>query len=451
MRVLVALCLSFIVCVVSGLSDSSAMAASLSNRQPNRPIGELTIAQAPRRQPTTLQNNVPPTQILSRLFTEPELQRVWFADSFLAQISLAEISQIVQGIQGSVGDYQSIEDVDNGFVLTFSRGSVPAHLALNNQGQITGLLFETPQLSALSLSELQAEFAALPGQVHVLAMRSNTQDGDEGPEESSEKILALNADQPLAVGSTFKLFVLDALQRKIAAGEHQWDDVITLKNEWKSLPSGFLQTWPAGSQLTLESLATLMISQSDNTATDHVFNLVGRDAVEDAFRSYVNGESEGQSDTRAKERNHPFLTTREFFVLKDPANVRILRRWRRSNERKSILSALPALPLPDVNLFNAGPQAIDVEWFFSARELCSVMNNVAQLPLMNINPGLVNPDDWQRVAFKGGSEPGVENFTTALIDTQGQHFCVSATWNNEAGIDELRFSTLYRSLIETMR
>ncbi|MEL7520668.1 MAG: hypothetical protein AAGJ80_03420, partial [Cyanobacteria bacterium J06553_1] len=163
------------------------MAASLSNRQPNRPIGELTIAQAPKRQPTTLQNNVPPTQILSRLFTEPELQRVWFADSFLAQISLAEISQIVQGIQGSVGDYQSIEDVDNGFVLTFSRGAVPAHLALNNQGQITGLLFETPQLSALSLSELQAEFAALPGQVHVLAMRSNIQDGDEGPEESSEE------------------------------------------------------------------------------------------------------------------------------------------------------------------------------------------------------------------------------------------------------------------------
>ena len=87
-----------------------------------------------------------PTEILSRLFTKPNLQREWFADSFLAQISLGEISQITQGIISSVGSYQSIEDVPNGFVLTFTRGTVATHLALNPQGQITGLLFETQQL-----------------------------------------------------------------------------------------------------------------------------------------------------------------------------------------------------------------------------------------------------------------------------------------------------------------
>lgn len=64
-----------------------------------------------------------PTEILSRLFTATELQRAWFADSFLAQISLGEISQITQGIVGTLGNYQSIEDVDKGFVLTFERGN----------------------------------------------------------------------------------------------------------------------------------------------------------------------------------------------------------------------------------------------------------------------------------------------------------------------------------------
>jgi len=362
-----------------------------------------------------------PTEILSRLFTEPELQRDWFADSFLAQISLAEISQITQGIVSSVGAYQSIEDVPNGFVLTFERGKVPTHLALNANGQITGLLFETPQLTGLSIEEALTEFSTLPGQVHLLA----TRDGND--------VAELNADNPLAVGSTFKLLILQVLQEQIAAGQHQWDDVVTIKEEWKSLPSGFLHTWPEGTTLTLESLATLMISQSDNTATDHLLNIVGREAVE-ALSS----------------RNRPFLTTREAIVLKDPANRSILRRWRRSDERRSLISALAALPLPAVSIFNEGPQAIDVEWFFSAHELCEAMDNVASLPLMSVNSGLVDPDEWEKVAFKGGSEPGVENFTTYLVDQQGP-MCVTATWNNEAGIDELGFSTLYRSLIESLR
>ena len=359
-----------------------------------------------------------PTEILSRLFTKPNLQREWFADSFLAQISLGEISQITQGIISSVGSYQSIEDVPNGFVLTFTRGTVATHLALNPQGQITGLLFETPQLIGLSLEDVISEISALPGETHLIATRNG------------KEIATLNVDKPLAVGSTFKLLILQELQSQIEAGQHQWTEVISLKEDWKSLPSGFLQGWPTGSSLTIESLATLMISQSDNTATDHLLNIVGRENVE-----------------ARSPKNTPFLTTGEAFVLKDPANRSLLRRWRRNNERRSLESPLAALPLPTVSIFNDGPQAIDVEWFMSARELCSTMDAVADLPLMSINPGLVDADDWQRVAYKGGSEPGVENFTTQLTDEEGK-FCVSATWNNESGIDELQFSTLYRSLIQ---
>ncbi|MEO1619830.1 MAG: serine hydrolase [Cyanobacteria bacterium J06632_3] len=422
---LVAVCLSFTLWLwgaplpVLAATQSVGPRVGLPSFVAETPWPRLIAQRSPSAYPPS--SMVSPTEVLSRLFTEPELQRDWFADSFLAQISLAEISQITQGIVGSVGAYQSIEDVPNGFMLTFERGKVPTHVALNERGQITGLLFETPQLTGLSVEDAIAEFSALPGQVHVLATRNGVE------------VAAVEAEKPLAVGSTFKLLILQVLQDQIAAGQHQWDEVVSLKEDWKSLPSGFLQTWPEGSMLTLESLATLMISQSDNTATDHLLNIVGREAVE-ALSS----------------RNRPFLTTREAFVLKDPANRNILRRWRRSDEKRSLISALAALPLPEVNIFNEGPQAIDVEWFFSARELCAAMENVASLPLMSVNPGLVNPDEWQKVAFKGGSEPGVENFTTYLVDEQGP-LCVTATWNNEAGIDELKFSTLYRSLIESLR
>ena len=421
MRLLWGLCLSVLFWSVAAFMPSAAALA--------QPIGAHSIdlhlanLQLPTAQiASSLLAAVPPTEVLSRLFTEPELQRLWFADSFLAQISLAEISQIVHGIQSSVGAYQSIEDVDNGFVLTFERGTVPAHLAVNSQGQITGLLFETPQLGSLSVDEALAELSALPGQVHVLAVR----DG--------ETVAAIKADRPLAVGSTFKLLILQALLMQIETGQHQWDEVVSLQEKLKSLPSGFLQTWPAGSRLTLESLATLMISQSDNTATDHLLHIVGREALE-----------------ALSERNRPFLTTREAFVLKNPANRSILRRWRRSDEKRSFLSALAALPLPKVSLFNDGPQAIDIEWFFTAHELCSAMHAVADLPLMSINPGLVDASQWAKVSYKGGSEPGVENFTTYWVDEQAQSYCITSTWNNEAGIDELRFSTLYRSLIESVR
>jgi len=50
-----------------------------------------------------------------------------------------------------------------------------------------------------------------------------------------------------------------------------------------------------------------MISASDNTATDHLFDLIGRDAV---------GAMLGPMGNDAVDRKMPFLTTGELFVIK---------------------------------------------------------------------------------------------------------------------------------------
>lgn len=67
---------------------------------------------------------------------------------------------------------------------------------------------------------------------------------------------------------------------------------------------------------------------------------------------------------------------------------------------------------------------------------------------MSINPGVANPQDWQKVAFKGGSEPGVLNLTTWLQAKNGKKYCVVATWNNSnAPVEESKFMGLYGGVI----
>ncbi|MEM7794968.1 MAG: serine hydrolase [Cyanobacteria bacterium P01_C01_bin.118] len=366
---------------------------------------------------------ISPETALSRLFTTPAVQAAWFANSFLSQISLAQIEQILQGITATLGQYQGVEAVGDRYLLTFEQGTVPTRIVLNASGQITGLLFEPPQIAAIDLETLPSAFAELPGESSLLVSK----DGEE--------LASFNTDRLLAVGSAFKLLVLQRLQQQIEAGEHTWKEILQLQESYKSLPSGRLQDWPVGTPLTLQSLATMMISESDNTATDHLLFLVGRENVESL-----------------SEQNSPFLSTREAFILKDPQNQRLLNRYRQATtrERRGLLTAIAGLPLPNVTIFNGGPLALDVEWFMNGRELCSAISAVADLPPMQVNPGLANPENWQRSAFKGGSEPGVENFTTDLLDADGHHYCVTATWNNPDGIDELKFSSLYRSALSSL-
>lgn len=366
-----------------------------------------------------------PKAALERLFTERPARAEWFAPAFLQQVPLAQVEAILQQLLGGLGPYEGVEPDGPNFRVNFERGVVPAQISLDSEGRIQGLFFRPPQpKGALTPEQLLAEYRKLPGEVSVLVLEGN------------QARLNLNADRALAVGSSFKLAVLEALRQQIEAGQRRWSDTVPLRPEWKSLPSGTLQNLPDGTPLSLEQYATQMISISDNTATDALISIVGRAEVE-----------------KLSPRNRPFLTTREAFVLKNPQNREWLERYRANPaERAALLPQLARLPLPDVSVFAGGPVALDVEWFFSTRELCTLMGRVQALPLMSLNPGLANPADWQRVAYKGGSEPGVLNLTTWLTAKDGRQYCVSATWNNpQARLDENQFFLLYTSLLNSLK
>jgi len=246
------------------------------------------------------------------------------------------------------------------------------------------------------------------------------------------------ADRPLAIGSTFKLFLLAELVRQVKAGERRWTDVVTLDR--KSLTSD-RDHWPAGAPLTLHSLAALMISRSDNSATDTLLHLLGREKVETILPAL------GLS-AQAAARNRPFLSTREAFVLKTAPDL--LAPWIAADEagRRALLAgpvAAVSADAVDLSRFTGAPLAIDsVEWFASANDLARTMlwlvrsGDPQVMAILAINPGFNRAvfEGWDYVGFKGGSEAGVINFTYLLRDPAGRYTVTTLGWNDpRAAID----------------
>ncbi len=285
-----------------------------------------------------------------------------------------------------------------GLILAVSHGVAQP---LNSKAALARLFTDAPRaawftedfLAAAPLVQINAVLAQLTGELG----RYERVEGTENP--FTVRFVRGTADAPLAVGSTFKLAVLSALDDEVAAGRRAWDEVVRLRPEWRSLPSGVLQDWPTGSPVTLATLATLMISASDNTATDALLAVLTRERV----------AAKGG-------RNRPFLTTREAFALKSSENRGLLRRYREGGAaaRRGVLA-------------ERGPAALDAEWFFTVRELCALMAEVQRLPLTRVNPGVADPAAWTAVSYKGGSEPGVLNATTWLTREDGREVCVPPT------------------------
>jgi len=376
---------------------------------------------------------ITPEAALARLFTASRLRKEWFAPVVLAQVSVAQLQQIVDGVKAKVGAYRSIAaHADGSYTVTFTGGTVQAQIHLDGRGRIDGLLFTSIQQTHVSRSAALAQMSRLPGHVSLLVTSNGA------------SVLSLDPDRSLAVGSTFKLAVLTAIQNRIRAGRLHWSDMIALRDGDKSLPSGTLQTRPAGSRYSVSDLAAGMISISDNTAANVLIRVAGRAAI----------------DPLIPARDRPILTTRELFILKDPDNRDLVRRYLAAStpsQRLIVLDAVDRRPLPALRvlgpLLARGPVVPQIEYFFSTRQLCGLMDGVSRLPQMSLNPGpgVTSPSDWTHVAFKGGSDAGVLNLTTEVTAHSGVTYCVSATWNNSHLLDDIRFFSLYGSILESYK
>lgn len=274
---------------------------------------------------------------------------------------------------------------------------------------------------------------------------------------SCKPIQELAANDELAIGSTFKLYVLLALADKVLAGKAQWTDELAVRDDWKSLPSGVTQNELPGTKHPLGLYAERMISISDNTAADHLLYTLGRKQVEAALRDAKHARP--ALDT-------PFLSTRELFVFKlgMPAAdidkyLKLPEARRRDYLDKTLAPKQPSIK--EVPGWKAARRIDKLEWFASANDLCQAMNtlliraqNPKALPVLDIlgkNPGLpVDKKVFPFVGFKGGSEPGLINMTYLLRRDDDQWFVVVLTLNADEGgvIDDKKTYALANGLLQ---
>jgi len=398
--------------------------------------------------------------IRALIVAEPSEFEDAFSESFLNQVPAEALKPIGAGYFGEYGAVVEVRPVEIDAPLagrydfiTDKGFSFPVSVTIDAEAphRINSLWFGLGAPLVASLDEVVAGLAELPGTASLCVTRY----GEDGPEQ----LAALNADTPLGIGSAFKLYVLAELVRAVNAGEQQWSDVVSLDSDVISGPSGILQDWPSGTPMTLQALATLMISVSDNTATDHLIVSLGRENVE----AILAPTGHHQPDLNA-----PFLTTLELFILKAGPDEDLAERYIAGDEqarRDMLAGEVAALGRSDVQteLLVAAPRHIDtLEWFASAADLARALiwlrdhstpdhAGAAAREILAVNPGLNPGDGWDYWGYKGGSEAGVLNLSFLLQRSDGAWFTVVGTWNDpDSALDDTPFMGLMQATLRLL-
>ena len=93
------------------------------------------------------------------------------------------------------------------------------------------------------------------------------------------KTAFVNENAPVPMASVYKVFVLAELFRMQKEGKLSLDDKHILQESEKSIGSGTLESAAAGTEFSLMDYVMLMMSISDNTATDYLVSVAGLENV----------------------------------------------------------------------------------------------------------------------------------------------------------------------------
>lgn len=312
--------------------------------------------------------------------------------------------------------------------LRFEKGVATIALMVDATGdqRVSTMLMQNFVMADDSFDRVAADIAALPGQTAFLVAQI---DG-----AAIKPVAGANTDAQIAIGSTFKLYILDELAAQIAAGEYRWDSVVPLAQQ--SFSSLGTNNWPKDTPVTIQSLANWMISVSDNSATDTLIRLLGRERIEARVKAA------GHSDPA---RMEPFLTTVEAFALKGDnfAEQRAAFVAGDEDQQRAVIDGnRDKLVLANVDgaSMTGGPRFIDsLEWFASPGDIARAMIDLRArksevlMSVLAINNG-VGPaaaTDWSYLGYKGGSETGVLSMSVlGQRKSDAKWFVVTMSWNN---------------------
>lgn len=377
----------------------------------------------------------------------------FFAPSFLSVVSEAQIRGLSEQLVAQHGQPIGITSATpNGphtavVKIEFERAIANAEIAVEATApnKVVGLVIKGFEVKGDSLAKVDAEFAALPGAAGYL-IETVAANG------TRMQIAGRNVTQQFAIGSTFKLYVLAELASQVDAGRRKWSDVVPLTAISYSSPA--TQGWPRDTPVTLQTLATWMISISDNAATDALIGVLGREAIEKKLALV------GHSNP---DKALPLLTTVEAFALKtNPALRKAFETATEAQQRALLDEKAAELTYEKVNLvlLGSGPAAIDsIEWFATPVDIAALlhnmrgMNNETMLNIMAVNKGVspASASKWAYLGYKGGSEPGVISMSYLAKSKAGDFYTVTGSWNNNAAnVDNAVFANLMGRLLDNV-
>jgi beta-lactamase class A len=385
-----------------------------------------------------------------------------FEARFLAQVPPDELAQGLKDMAAQIAPFSVTSTIDA------ADGSAVAVLQSDNQmlfrlkvlafapsGLIGALLLEpAPDLDPGvadfdGLSERLGESA--PRTAALIASVDST---------GCTALHATDADVALPIASASKLYVLGALVARIERGEARWEDLLTIREDWSSLVPGEFEALLGTTPQPLSTYADAMMALSDNTATDHLIHLLGREAIE---------AQQGAMGHTAPELNAPFFTTRDLFTLKLALGPEERQAYIDASvtERKRLVEEVyPAVPRPaDLDQRMAewtGPRSVDsLEWFASASDLCRAFSWLKEaadrgpgaraMQSLALNTGVgVDVSTFRYVGFDGGSEPGVLSGTWLLQRRRDAAFRVVSVMASDAErpLKELRLHYLSLAAIQ---
>jgi len=415
------------------------LAAACTSPKPQAPSGLPTAARSPQPASSVSPPDTPAGAQLRWLIAaaahlplSDAQVRAHFDPAFLAQVSPPLINEGL--LQDAISIRLLAVKVTEPSTLVADVSTYHGHsraqvlLAVDSRGLVS-LLRISPaptEPAPASWAGVDSTLRSVAPRVHLLV--ADVSDG------SCHPIHSIDPATPAPVGSAVKLYVLDALGRAVAAGQVRWDQPLTIAAKFKSLPPSELQTEPDGTRISVLDSATKMISLSDNTAADMLTGLVGRSAVEAALTA---------TGMTSPALDRPFLTTREIFVLKLEQWPALAQRYVTASEpsRRALLaSTVDRAPVPAAEEAGAWitPRDIDrLEYFASASDLCRVYASLATLarqpgltPIGEVfslnDDGLqLDPAQWERTWFKGGSEPGVLTLAFLATTRSGHSYVVT--------------------------
>ena len=369
-----------------------------------------------------------------RLFRGEALEDQVFDENFRNAVPPEQFRAIVQQVVTQHGQALEVASIAprsaNSAIIKirFEKAIGTINIDLENAPphRVSGLLLTAFEAGGNTLDEVIAAIDALPGRQGMLVQQLDS--GDRPP------LATLDPDGRYAIASSSKLYILAELDRAVRAGERKWSDVVRLGP--KSHPSGISQNWPDGSPVTLHTLATLMISISDNSATDTLIRVIGQDRLARIVKA---------TGHHHPDELRPFLMTRQASALKMPEHASQREKYLAASpaERTKLLTGFDrALTLDSIDprILTSKPSHIDqLEWFATPADMGNLLaylyRNASEeaRAILAINPG-IGPDaarKWGYFGYKGGSEPGVLSYNFLLHSKKGDAYAVSVNWNNK--------------------